>query len=215
MTFSGCAGLRPHVIRCYEGFQPNCDNALRLSLVLGVPSYLSFHDANVRVYPRFAHFTALTAYTHTLAEKRTIELQRSVEVQLNGISAEVFRPREQPQVDARIKGSKHRIFTITRKDPVKNLQTMLKATSLFAERNAGTIHVIAGPGSEEIGFDGVHLGIGPVSDRELPDYLTWCQCFLQVQLVGDIGMAATEALMVGRPIIVAGDPEGNARDGRS
>src|ERR1051325_217201 len=87
-----CRPFQPHVIRCYEGFQPNCDNALRLSLVLGVPSYLSFHDANVRVYPRFAHFTALTAYTHTLAEKRTIELQRSVEVQLNGISAEVFRP---------------------------------------------------------------------------------------------------------------------------
>ena len=86
-----CRRFHPHVVRCYGGYQPTSDDALRLSLVLGIPSYLSLHDARVPAHPRFAYFTVVTAYTETLAAIRSAELHRPVEVQLNGISSEIFR----------------------------------------------------------------------------------------------------------------------------
>lgn len=206
-----CASFRPDVIRCYEAVRPNCEYALLTALGLGVPSYLSLHDGRLQYPTQLGRFTVVTAYTETLAQVAAQRLGRPVEVQLNGIDADLFEPRATPSIDPRIAGARHRILTVMRDDPVKNVDTAIKATAILAETLGSVAHVVAGPGSERIPFDGVHLGLGPTRDRTIVDYLSWCSCFLQVQLVGDLGMAATEALMVGRPIVATGDDAGNTR----
>lgn len=206
-----CALFRPDVIRSYEAVRPNCDYALLTALGLGVPSYLSLHDGRLQYPSQLAKFTVVTAYTETLAQVAAQRLGRPVEVQLNGIDADLFAPRPTSSIDPRIVGARHRILTVMRDDPVKNVDTAIRATTRLAEKLGSVAHVVAGPGSERIPFDGVHLGLGPTRDRTIVDYLSWCSCFLQVQLVGDLGMAATEALMVGRPIVATGDDAGNTR----
>ncbi|MDQ6891343.1 MAG: glycosyltransferase [Acidobacteriota bacterium] len=131
---------------------------------------------------------------------------------MNGIPGDVFKSVPHPAIDPRVENARYRVFTISRRDPVKNLGTMLRATEMLAERLPSLVHVVAGPGSEDIEFDGVHLGIGPATEEKVADYLTWSQCFLQVQLATDVGMAAAEALMVGRPVVITGGEGGNARD---
>ena len=206
-----CREFKPDVIRCYEACQPNCNYALMVAVSLGVPSYLSFHDGRLRYNDQLAKFTVVTAYTETLAESATRRLRRPVELQLNGIDSGLFRPKDPVSVDRRIAEARHRIFTVMRADPVKNVDTVLEATAILSKRVDSVAHVLAGPGSEAIPFDGIHLGLGPTSEQVIVDYLNWCSCFLQVQLVGDVGMAATEALMVGRPVVATGGNTGNAR----
>lgn len=206
-----CKAFRPDIIRCYEAFRPFCDYALILALTLGIPSYLSLHDQRVLYYPGLAAFTVITAYTETLAEKAARRLQRDVETQLNGVDSQVFVPRLPESIDQQVAHAGHRIFTVGRDDPVKNVSTAVEATRILSGRLDSVAHVIAGPGTERIAFDGIHLGLGALTDEMIVNYLNWCSCFLQVQLVSDIGMAATEALMVGRPVVVSGDPGGNAK----
>lgn len=206
-----CASFRPDVIRCYEAVRPNCEYALLTALGLGVPSYLSLHDGRLQYPSQLAKFTVVTAYTETLAQVAAQRLGRPVEVQLNGIDADLFQSNAVASIDPRIVGARYRILTVMRDDPVKNVDTAVKATTILAETLGSVAHVVAGPGSERIPFDGVHLGLGPTRDRTIVDYLNWSSCFLQVQLVGDLGMAATEALMVGRPLVATGDDAGNTR----
>lgn len=206
-----CGSYNPDVIRCYEACRPNCYYALFLAMKLGIPSYLSLHDNRVLYSSVLSEFTAITAYTETLAKKAAAGFGREVEIQLNGVPSEVFRPKTPEFIDPRIASAKNRIFTITRNDPVKNINTMIEATKLLSDKVSSVVHVIAGPGSENIPYDGVHLGLGPLTENAVAEYLNWCNCFLQVQLVSEIGMAASEALMVGRPIIVTGDLDGNAQ----
>lgn len=206
-----CRAFHPDVIRCYEANRPYCDYALILALRLDVPSYLSLHDMSIRYYPRLADFTAVTAYTETLARRAARYLRREVETQLNGIDSNVFGPRTPTSIDKRVAHARYRVFTIGRDDPVKNINTAVRATGILSRKVDSLAHVVAGPGTEKIAFDGVHLGLGALPERMVLEYINWCTCFLQVQLVSDIGMAASEALMVGRPVILTGDQYGNAR----
>ena len=206
-----CGVFRPDIIRCYEAFRPFCDYALMLAVNLGIPSYLSLHDQRAQYYRRLAGFAAITAYTETLAEKASRQLGREVETQLNGVDSKVFGPKSPEFIDQRVALARYRIFTVGRDDPVKNVSTAVEATRILSRRLDSVAHVIAGPGTERIAFDGIHLGLGALTDEMVVNYLNWCSCFLQVQLVSDIGMAATEALMVGRPVVVSGDPGGNAK----
>lgn len=206
-----CASFRPDVVRCYEAVRPHCEHALLTALGLGVPSYLSLHDGRLQYPSPLARFTVVTAYTETLARVAAERLGRPVEVQLNGIDADLFQSSAAAFIDPRIASARYRILTVMRDDPVKNVDTAIKATTILAEKLGSVAHVVAGPGSERIPFDGVHLGLGPTRDRTIVDYLNWSSCFLQVQLVGDLGMAATEALMVGRPLVATGDDAGNTK----
>lgn len=207
-----CEAFAPDVIRCYEAYTPFAGFALMLSLSLDVPSYLSLHDGRVPRRSLIAGFTTITAYTGPIAEVAARDLGRPVETQLNPVNPELFRPRAPRSIDPRVAEARHRVFTIGRIDPVKNLDVMMQATGLASQRIGPIAHVIAGPGTERFGFDGTHLGIGPAEEETVCDYLNWASVFLQVQLVPDVGMAATEALMVGRPVILTGDSSGNAKD---
>jgi len=206
-----CEAFGPNIIRCYDANRPYCDYALILAFRLRVPSYLSLHDMNRQYYRRLGEFTVITAYTETLARRAARDLGREVETQLNGIDSNVFKPRTPTSIDERVAHAKYRIFTIGRDDPVKNISTAIQATGKLSRKVDSIAHVIAGPGTEKIGFDGVHLGLGPLSERMVAEYINWCMCFLQVQLVSDIGMAAAEALMIGRPVVLTGDQHGNAQ----
>jgi glycosyltransferase involved in cell wall biosynthesis len=152
----------------------------------------------------------ITAYTPTVARNAAQALNRSVDVQLNGIDSQLFCSKTPSFIDERVAHAEYRIFTVGRNDPVKNMDTAIKATRLLSERIGSVAHVVAGPGTEHIAFDGVHLGVGSLGEAMIVEYLNWCSCFLQVQLVSDLGIAACEALIVGRPVIVTGDLCGNA-----
>jgi glycosyltransferase involved in cell wall biosynthesis len=206
-----CKAFNPDIVRCYEAFRPYSDCALLLAMSLRVPSYLSLHDNRLHYYSSLSEFSAITAYTETLAKKATKELRRTVETQLNGIYSKVFSPKVPLSIDPRVASKKYRLFTISRKDPVKNVETSIKATEILSKEVDSVAHVIAGPGTEDIAYDGVHLGLGPLTEQMIAEYLNWCSCFLQVQLISEIGMAAAEALMVGRPIITTGDSHGIAQ----
>jgi len=201
--------FKPDVIRCYEAARPFSDYALRLALELRVPSYLSLHDARVRRPANLALFTAITAYTQQIARAAEAQLGRPVETNLNGIDPQLFLPKETWQVDPQVAGARHRIVTVTREDPVKNTAVQMAATRLLSETLDSVAHVLVGPGTEDIESDGIHLGVGVLSQSRLAEYLNWCNVFLQVQLITDLSMAPTEALMIGRPIIVSADPSGN------
>ncbi len=206
-----CKGFEPHVIRCYEAFSPYSEYALMLALESETPSYLSLHDMRVHHRRRLSGFDVITAYSETLAKKVSKTLNRKVEVQLNGVDSAVFESRFPSRIDPRVAEAQYRIFTIGRNDPVKNMDTVIKATQRLAAEMGSLAHVVAGPGTEKIIFDGVHLGLGPLTEDRIAEYMNWCSCFLQVQMVSDLGIAASEALMVGRPVVVTGDPSGNAQ----
>jgi len=200
----------PDVIRCYEAVRPFADWALRVAGRRRIPSYLSLHNAITVYHPSQRDYTVVTGYTDTAARRAERMLGRPVEVQLNGIDDETFAPVAAPRIDPRLPNATIRVFTIGRPDPVKNVATAVEATRLLAERGLSVAHVIGGPGSEQIEFDGVHLGMGPLTEVEIAAYLTWSTCFLQVQRVSDIGMAAAEALVLGRPVVHTADADGNA-----
>lgn len=205
-----CLTFRPDVVRCYEAFRPGSDDALALAGELRVPSYLSLHDMRVEYHENLAGYTVVTAYTDTLARRAARDLGRDVETQLNGIDETLFSPRCSPAIDERVANATHRIFTIGRRDPVKNIGTAVEATTILAGLVRDVVHVVGGPGTGDLAWDGVHLGLGSIPQAVVVDYLSWCTCFLQPQLVTDIGMAAAEALMVGRPVVATGSPGGNA-----
>jgi glycosyltransferase involved in cell wall biosynthesis len=206
-----CSEYKPDIIRCYEAFHPYSDYALILSLQLNIPSYLSLHDARVVYHPRLAAFSMITAYTENLARKASLSLGREVEVQHNGIDSHIFRPKEPSYIDQRVLNAKYRIFTVGRNDPVKNISTAMEATTILSKQLPSVCHVLAGPGTEAIKYDGVHMGLGSTTEHLIAEYLNWSCCFLQVQTVTDLGMAACEALMCGRPVVVTGDTSGNAQ----
>jgi hypothetical protein len=82
--------FQPNVIRCYEAFRPFCDYALALAAQLKIPSYLSLHDGRLRYHRRLARFDVITAYTPTVARNAAQALDRSVDVQLNGIDSVIL-----------------------------------------------------------------------------------------------------------------------------
>jgi glycosyltransferase involved in cell wall biosynthesis len=206
-----CRAFKPDVIRCFEATRPNSDYALLLAIKLHVPSFLSVHDNRVQYSPHIADFSIITGCSETIAGRAEKLLHREVETQLYpDIDPAIFSPKKPASIAPEVASAKFKIFTISRKDPVKNTETLIKATCLLSEKIGSVAHVVAGPGSEAFAYDGVHLGVGPLSQEKVADYLNWCDCFLQVQYIPEISHAPAEAMMVGRPVIITGDPEGIA-----
>jgi glycosyltransferase involved in cell wall biosynthesis len=206
-----CKAFKPDILTCYEAVRPFCYYALRIASNLGIPSYLSLHDNRIQYNPILSNFTAITGCSETIARRAAKILHRDVETRLYAdIPPEIFRPLIPQSIDPRVASAKHRIFTIIRKDPVKNVGTVIKATEILSKRVGSVAHVIGGPSSEEIAYDGVHLGLGSLSQQMVVEYLNWCSCFLQVQFIPEISRAPAEALTIGRPVIITGNPDGIA-----
>jgi glycosyltransferase involved in cell wall biosynthesis len=207
-----CKAFNPNVIRCFEAFRPNSDYALLIAMMLRVPSFLSLHDNRVQYSSHIPEFSVITGCSETIAARAENLLNREVETQLYpDIDPDVFTPREPVSIAPQVALAKFKIFTITRKDPVKNMETQIKATKLLSEKIGSVAHVIAGPGSDDIEYDGVHLGVGSLSQNMIADYMNWCDCFLQVQYIPEISHAPAEALTVGKPVIITGDQSGIAQ----
>lgn len=192
--------FQPDVIRCYECNYPFALFALGVAKTLNRPSYLSLHDSRKKPAVNLKDYTVITAYNKSVAENAAYILDRVVEIQPNGVDSEFFRPQlnRVPNIhDA------YRILTIGRDDPVKNMDTMMLSTLLFSQQIDGTVyHQLIGPGTETMPIDStIHKGTGPASEDRVRDAFQSSHCFLQTQLVPDIGVAHTEALMMGIPII--------------
>jgi glycosyltransferase involved in cell wall biosynthesis len=179
---------------------------------LQLPSYISLHDNRVQYNSHISDFTAVTGCSETIAERAKKLLHREVEAQLYAdIDSNVFSPKAPVSIAPQVASAKFKVFTVTRKDPVKNTETVIKATELLSKKIGSVAHVIAGSGSEEIAFDGVHLGLGPLSQQMIAEYINWCDCFLQVQYIPEISHAPAEALVIGKPVIITGNPDGIAQ----
>lgn len=199
-VFEQIKTFQPQVIRCYECNLPFALFTLKAAQKFDIPSYLSLHDS--RKYPDFClkDYTVITAYNDQVAKNAMLILNRPIEIQLNGIDSQFFSLQPDPKIGLY---HTHRIFTIGRDDPVKNMDTMITATAMFNSQTKESVkHVLAGPGTQKMVVDSlIHDGYGSATEIKIRDYLQWANCFFQVQLVPDIGMAHTEALMMGIPII--------------
>ena len=202
----------PDIIRCYEANQPFATFTLRIAKKLGVPSYLSLHDSRkVQIYdPELADYSVITAYNQALADRASEFFDREIEVQRNGVPANVFKIKTAYIPDWRLSSANFRIFTIGRDDPVKNIPAMTKAVQLLADTwsDYRIAHVLAGPGLENIkNIDRnlTQIGVGKTAQNVIVGFLNWANVFLQVQQVPDIGVAHMEAWMCGCPVMLAGD----------
>jgi len=193
--------LRPDVIRCYECNQPFALFALDIAKQLGIPSYLSLHDSRKSLDIRLSEYTVITAYTDTLAAQASGILGRPVETQRNGVDSDFFDPQKAASVDWILD---HHFVVVTsgRNDAVKNVNYMVDAFLLFKEKNPiDTLMVVIGPGFENYYSTKAVEYIGKADQSTIRDILSCAHLFFQVQLVHEISMAGTEALMMGVPLI--------------
>ena len=196
--------FRPDIIRCYEANYPFCIIAASIARSLRIPSYLSLHDRRKIDHLRvneLRRYSVITAYNESLRKAVSGWMGREVELQLNGVDENLFKPDEALVGEAR---GKFHVFTVGRDDPVKNIPDMMRATDILDERLGGgkVIHIIAGPGLGSMGSEHIHFFTGNTSERDIVKYLNWCDCLFMVQTVPDLGFAQTEPLFVGKPVVV-------------
>ena len=198
----------PDIIRCYEANYPFCIIALRVANAFGIPSYLSLHDRRKEIVDELKNYTVITAYNYGLKRSVSVRLGREVELQLNGIDENVFKPGVYPSENH----DKFHVFTVGRDDPVKNIPDMVKATGILDESLGGDkiVHIIAGPGLGNMGKRSVHFFTGSTDEADIVRYLNWCDCLFMVQTVPDLGMAQTEPLFVGKPVVVPFESDGGS-----
>jgi len=201
------ADFHPDVIRCYECNQPFAEIALSAARTIGVPSYLSLHDSRKLLDPILSGYTVVTAYTETLAKQAQGVLGRNVEVHRNGVDSTFFDPSKATPVNW-ILNRYFVVVTSGRNDPVKNIDRMTEALSKFNEKTAvDALMIIIGPGFDQYFSGNTFKYLGKTGQVEIRDILSCADLFFQVQLVPEISMAGTEALMMGVPLINGANEE--------
>jgi len=194
--------FQPDVIRCYECNQPFASIALEIAKTLRIPSYLSLHDSRKQISPSLSGYTVVTAYTDTLAKQAQSILGRYVEVQRNGVDSTFFDPTKAAVTIDFLKYDLV-ITSSGRMDPVKNIIPMINAVSNFRHQvGIDVCFVLIGIGVDELGYQKDWIYPFGKTAQKVIRYLLYCSdIFFQVQLVPEISMAGTEALMMGIPLI--------------
>lgn len=205
----------PDVIRCYEANYPFCIMALQLAKKINVPSYLSLHDSRKQHVKQLSAYTVITAYTETVRNIAKSRLGRDIELQLNGIDSAFFDPALVTDDDIQFTGfnagigdAECVIYTIGRNDPLLNIPVQVEAVNQFRERTGvHAVFVISGPGFEKADFKneghGFVIPVGKTTQKDIRTFHMISDFFMQVRIVPEIPMAATEALMMGSPVIHA------------
>ncbi len=206
--------FQPDIIRCYESNYPLSELSLDLASAAKIPSYLSLHDSRKEYTKALSGYTVITAYTESVQRRASAYIGREIELQRNGVDSTFFDPslvdRKKAILDAENNGIDldydFLIYTIGGIGYVENINAQVHAVRLFKEASKLNVKlIISGPELNEIkwkelGADFVYA-IGSTSQSTVRSIYSLADCFMQVKCVPEIGMATTEALMMGVPII--------------
>lgn len=153
------------------------------------------------------HLKALYAQSATIQER----LRR-----WNGVSSQVLHPPA-PQRAYRCDDYGDFIFVVSRLEPLKRIDLILRALATPAAR--GVRCVIAGEGGAEgalraeaarLGLDDRVTFAGRISDDALVDYLARCRAVCFVPKREDYGFVTVEAFAAGKAVITVTDSGGPA-----
>jgi len=204
--------IRPHVVRAYGGHWP-ADLVCRHRLHK-VPVVVSVHDKRRKlVYDavRYADVVicvskAVEAQVHSVGANR-----KRIRVLPNRVDPGIFHPVTDKEsleaVAGRFPPGKH-ILHVGRKDPIKNLDTLVKAIALLSSEYSC---VFVGRGdaapyallAEQLGVSSRCFWIESVTNSDLPAWYSWCDCFCLPSRSEAFPIVSIEAAACGAAIVTS------------
>ncbi|MCR4375934.1 MAG: glycosyltransferase [Acidobacteria bacterium] len=153
------------------------------------------------------HLKALYAQSRTVQER----LQR-----WNGVPSQVLYPPAPPRA-YRCDGYGDFIFVVSRLEPLKRIDLILRALATGAARDVRCVIAGSGDGEASLRAEAVRLGLdgrvtfaGRISDDQLVDYLATCRAVCFVPKREDYGFVTVEAFSAAKAVVTVDDSGGPA-----
>lgn len=204
--------LRPQVVRAYGGHWP-ADVACR-NRVPGVPILVSVHDPTPEsLYPvvRYADMVLCVSGVVQRAVRAVGTEPERIRRLPNRVDTNLFRPFADRSAWAAVAdrfGPGKHILHVGRKDPAKNLETLIGALAYLPGDYSAVFVGLGDAGpfralAEAQGVADRCFWIDSVKNSELPHWYAWCDCMCTPSRWEGFGIVFIEAAACGAPIITS------------
>lgn len=204
--------LRPDVIRAYGG-----DWTTQLACryrIPGIPVISSVHDTSLaHVKPAVRYADLVICMSQAVAEtvlSRGADPKR-IRILGNRINTRIFHPVDDPgrlaKIAARFPAGKH-VLHVGRKVKQKNIDTVIRALSLLPSEYS-VIFIGSGETADycaladELGVGGRCHWIESITNEELPDWYSWCDCMCTPSRWEGFGIVFIESAACGAGIVTS------------